>query len=151
MAWDHGADLAPLLEAVRRFNRRGVGPIKRLEVLVNAGVYKKSYSWLSAAKDVVSKLTVLYPDHAYRIGTAALDVKPADLPDDRAEKALGLMFTSGPATLAYVADAPCRDADVLASRYRGARGRVLVSCIGGVTPRGGRAADARDDCLGVEG
>jgi anti-anti-sigma factor len=150
VAWDHGADLEPLLEAVRRFNKRGVGPIKRLEVLVNAGVYKKSYSWLSAAKDVVSKLTVLYPEHAYRIGTAALDVKPADLPDDRAENALGLMFTSGQATLAYVADAPCRDADVLASRYRGARGRVLVSCIGGVTPKGDRAADARDDCLGVE-
>jgi len=150
VAWDHGADLEPLLEAVRRYNKRGVGSVKRLEVLVNAGVYKKSYSWLSGAKDVVSKLTVLYPEHAYRIGTAALDVKPADLPEERAENALGLMFTSGQASLAYVADAPCRDADVLAARYRGARGRVLVSCIGGVTPRSPKAGDARDDCLGVE-
>ena len=150
VAWDHGADLEPLLEAVRRYNKGGVGSVKRLEVLVNAGVYKKSYSWLSAAKDVVSKLTVLYPEHAYRIGTAALDVKPADLPEDRAESALGLMFTSGQATLAYVADAPCRDADVLAARYRGARGRVLVSCIRGVAPRNAAAANLPEECLGVE-
>lgn len=149
-AWDHGADLEPLLEAVRRYNRRGEGSVKRFEVLVNAGVYKKSYSWLSAAKDVVSKLTVLYPDHAYRIGTAALDVKPADLPDERAENALGLMLTSGPASLAYVADAPCRDADVLATRYRGARGRVLVSCIGAAARRSPKTAVAREDCLGIE-
>jgi anti-anti-sigma factor len=148
-AWDHGADLEPLLEAVRRYNDGG-GPVKRLEVLVNAGVYKKNYSWLSAAKDVVSKLTVLYPDHAYRIGTAALDVKPADLPESRAEEALGLIFTAGTASLAYVADAPCRDVDVLAAQYRGARGRVMLACLQAAAREDATANKWPQEGLGVD-
>jgi anti-anti-sigma factor len=148
--WNHGADLEPLLEAVRRYNKGGADAVKKLEVLVNAGVYKKSYSWLSGAKDVVSKLTVLYPDHAYRVGTAALDVKPTDLPEGRTDNALGLMFTAGPATLAYVADAPGRDLDVMAARYRGARGRVLVSCLRAAGPKDAAGAEPREECLSVE-
>jgi hypothetical protein len=131
VAWDHNADLEPLVEVISRYNKAGVGPVKRVETFVNAGVYKRNYSWLSAAKDAVSKLTVLYPGHAYRIGTAALDVKPADVPEAREDDVLGFILTAGDGSIGYVADAGCRDVDVLAAQYRGARGRPLVAYVGG--------------------
>ncbi len=150
VAWEQSADLEPLLEAVGRYNKAGVGPVKKVEVFVNAGVYKKNYSWLSAAKDVVSKLTVLYPGHGYRIGDAALDVKAADVPESRADEALGLVFTAGTATFAYVADAACADVDVSAAQYGAARGHVLLAHVGSVYSEGDPAAKWSAVCLGVE-
>jgi len=148
IAWDHGADLELILEALARYNRAGKGPVKRVEVYVNGGVYKKNYSWLSAQKTVVSKLTVLYPGHAYRLGTAALDVKTADVPEDRTDDVLGLLFTAGTATFGYVADAPSADADVLAAQYRGARGGILLVHVGVVGE--GESTDGVGESLGLE-
>jgi anti-anti-sigma factor len=150
VAWDQNADLEPLLEAVRRYNKAGVGPVKKVEVFVNAGVYKKNYSWLSAAKDVVSKLTVLYPGHGYRMGDAALEVKAADVPESRADEALGLMFTAGTASFAYVADAACADVDVLAAQYAAVRDRLLLAHVGPVYSEGDPAAKWPADYLGVD-
>lgn len=150
VAWDQNADLEPLLDAVGRYNKAGVGPVKKVEVFVNAGVYKKNYSWLSAAKDVVSKLTVLYPGHGYRVGDAALDVKAGEVPEGRADEALGLVFTVGTATFAYVADAACAEVDVLAAQYRAARGHVLLAHVGPVYSEGDPAAKWSAGCLGVE-
>jgi anti-anti-sigma factor len=150
VAWDLNADLEPLLEAVRRYNKAGVGSVKKVDVYVNAGVYKKNYSWLSAAKDVVSKLTVLYPGHGYRVGDAALDVKAADVPESRADEALGLVFTAGTASFAYVADAACADVDVLAAQYAAAKNHVLLTHVGPVYSEGDPAAGWPADYLGVE-
>ncbi len=150
VAWDQNADLEPLLEAARRYNNAGVGPVKKVEVFVNAGVYKKNYSWLSGAKDVVSKVTVLYPGHGYRMGDAALEVKAADVPESRADEALGLVFTAGTASLAYVADAACADVDVLAAQYAAARDRLLLAHVGPVYSEGDPAAKWPADYLGVD-
>ncbi len=150
VAWDQDADLEPLLEAVGRYNKAAFGPVKKVEVFVNAGVNKKNYSWLSAAKDAVSKVTVLYPGHGYRIGEAALDVKAGDVAEGRADDALGLVFTAGTASFAYVADAACADVDVLAAQYRTARGHVLLAHVGPVYAEGDAAAKWSAGCLGVD-
>jgi anti-anti-sigma factor len=150
VGWDHGADLEPLLEAFKRYNKAGIGPARKVEVLVNAAVYKKNYSWLSALGSAVLRLAVIYPGHAYRVGDVTLDVKLADISEGRTDNALGLMFTAGRANFAYVGDVVCRDMDALAAQYQAARGYVLLAHVGDVYNSERTSSERPSECRGVE-
>jgi len=132
VAWEYGADLEPLLDALSHYNKAGLGPAKKVEALVNGQVYKKNYSWFSALSEEVVKLTVLYPGHAYRVGEVAIDVKPADAAGGRADDALGVTFATGRTNFAYVAPVTGRDLEALTAQYRAARGHVLLTDVGDV-------------------
>ena len=132
VAWEYGADLEPLLDALSHYNKAGLGPAKKVEALVNGQVYKKNYSWFSALSEEVVKLTVLYPGHAYRVGEVAIDVKPADAAGGRADDALGVTFATGRTNFAYVAPVTGRDLEALTAQYRAARGHVLLTEVGDV-------------------
>lgn len=132
VAWEYGADLEPLLDAFNSYNKAGVGPARKVEVLVNSQVYKKNYSWLSALSEETVRLTVLYPGHAYRVGDATIEVKPADAGGDKTDGALGLTFATGRTNFAYVATVTGRDLGALTAQYRAAQGHVLLADVGDV-------------------
>jgi tetratricopeptide (TPR) repeat protein len=150
VAWEYGADLEPLLDALSHYNKTGLGPAKKVEALVNRQVYKKNHSWLSALSEDVVKLTVLYPGHAYRVGEVTLDVKPADAAGGRADDALGLTFATGRTNFAYVAPATGRDLDTLKVQYRAARGHVLLTDVGDVYVDESGASERTAGYRGVE-
>jgi anti-anti-sigma factor len=132
VAWEYGADLEPLLDALSHYNKAGLGPAKKVEALLNGQVYKKNHSWLSGLSEEIVKLTVLYPGHAYQVGEVAIDVKPADAAGGRADDALGVTFATGRTNFAYVAPVTGRDLDALTAQYRAARGHVLLADVGDV-------------------
>ncbi len=150
VAWDYGAELEPLLEAFSRYNKAGIGPARKVEVLVNGAVYKKNYSWFSALGNAVHKLTVLYPGHAFRVGDTTLYVKFGDISEGRPDDALGLVFTAGRANFGYVGDVVCRDLEALAAQYLAARGYVLLAHVGDVYDGESTSSERPAECRGVE-
>ena len=150
VAWDYGADLEPLLDAFYRYNRAGIGPARKVEVLVNSQVYKKNYSWLSALGEKTVKLTVMYPGHAYHVGDANIEVKDTDAGTGKPNGALGLTVTTGRTNFAYVAPVAGRDMATLAAQYRAARGHVLLADVGDVYADESAAREGSAPYRGVE-
>lgn len=149
-AWDYGADLEPLLEAFNRYRKAEIGPARKVEVLINGAAYKKNYPWLATLADTVLRLTVLSPGNAYRVGDATLNVKLGDATKSRTGDALGLMFTAGRASFAYVGDVVCRDLDALAAQYMAARGYVLLAHVGDVCDSERASSERPTEYRGVE-
>jgi len=151
VAWDHGADLEPLLETIARYNALKLGPAKKIEIYVSTAVYKKQSSLVGQAREAVSRMAMLHPGQGFEFGGARCDVKRTGAGDGPADDAaVGLIFQHGQSRLAYVGDAAAGESEVLAAQYGAARGQVLLVHVGGVYPDDDPRAQWEQNHLGFE-
>ncbi len=130
VAWGQGADLEPLIDSFKRFNRAGGEAAKKLDILVSGPVQKKNDSWLSALEPSLFDVTILYPGHEYNFGGATLNV--LEVAGDENGNTLGLVLSAGNVSIAYLGEVAGRDLNALVAEYRPARDRVLLVHVGDV-------------------